>query len=295
MQTATATVVNIEYLDEEDDMYDIEVEEDHSYLLANGIYSHNTVIATNIAVHQARIGLRTLVVSLEMSREMMCRRLLSAMGEIPLTEINHVKSLSEIRRKQILQVWIDFHKQVRRNGGRFSVMAPTEDVSMEDILTLARPSDYDNKIIDYVGLLKGMDGEDQARRLGSATRFAARDAAATNSVNTVLAQLSKEGVVRYSRAMEEHAALSWQWNYSYESEARESKIITVKQPKARQLEAFDFSLQERFDIMRAVDLDVGMLTGAKKGSRADDKQRQKGKRSNVSVGESQGSDSVYQM
>jgi hypothetical protein len=234
------------------------------FLIAGTTGGGKTVMANNIGVHQARIGARVCIISLEMSREHNLRRILSSLTEIPLSRINNAKSLSQSERKDIMQAWINYHKQVKRNGGRLTLMSPEEDVSMEDVLTLVKPYEYDNKIIDYVGLLKGMDGEDQWRRLGSATRFAARDASATDSINTVLAQLSNDGLVKYSRAMQEHAALSWQWSYVYGDEVRESKIITIKQPKARQLQAFDFHLQEKFDVMKMVDLDPSMTVETKK-------------------------------
>lgn len=254
------------------------------WLMAGTTGGGKTTLLNNVLVHQARIGAKVCGVSLEMSREHNLRRILSNLTEIPLSILNNAKALTNDQRSRVLKTWIEYHKQVKRNGGRLTLLSPEEDVSMEDTLTLLKPYEYDNIGIDYVGLLKGMDGEDQARRLGSATRYAARYAATNDSIVTVLAQLSADGLIRYSRAMQEHAALAWQWSYVYGGDEREAKMITVKQPKARQLQAFDFNLMERFEICRFEDVDASLIEGAKKGSQAHDRKRGSNGRDNARGG-----------
>jgi hypothetical protein len=49
-----------------------------------------------------------------------------------------------------------------------------------------------------------MDADDQWKKLGSACRFAKRFAMANNNIVIVCAQVSEEGLIRYSKAMKEH-------------------------------------------------------------------------------------------
>ena len=254
-----ATVTNVEYLDEDEDMYDLNVEDDHSYLLGNGIMSHNSLMAIQVALHQALLGARICIVSLEMTREETIRRILSNLTAIPLSQINRAHELDNATRRLLMKAWLDYNTRVRNNGGRLTIISPDEDVTLEDVLTLLKPYNYDNIVIDYLGLLKGMDGEDQWRRLGAGARYAKRYAGANKNIVTLLAQLSTEGIIKYSRAIMEHASLMWQWSYTDEA-VRESRIITVKMPKARNLKAFDFSLVEKFPIMRIEDMDPSMVT-----------------------------------
>jgi hypothetical protein len=105
-----------------------------------------------------------------------------------------------------------------------------------------------------MGLLKGMDGDDQWRALGAAARYAKIYTRADKSTATLLAQLSEEGKIRYSRTVQEHASLMWTWQ-----KPDESGIITVKQPKARNLRAFEFPLQMDYPRMRVTDVDMSQL------------------------------------
>ena len=254
--TETLTVTCIEHLDKDEDMYDISVEDDHSYLLGNGIMSHNSVLVSQIALHQARQGQKVALVSLEMNRRECMRRMLSNLTAIPLSQINRIHDMDAVNKRLLVDAYKDYNSRVHKNGGRLTLFNPDEDVSIEDILTFLRPRGYDNIFIDYMGLLKGMDGEDQWRKLGSAARMGKRYTAGDQSVVTLLAQLSEEGLLRYSRTMQEHASLMWSFT---RSKQEASDILTVKQPKARNLKAFDFYLQCQYHIMRLVDIDMSKI------------------------------------
>ena len=255
----TVTVTAIEYIDEEEDMYDLVVEEDHSYMLGNGIYSHNTMLAINLAINQARIGAKISLTSLEMSLLENNRRILSCLTAIPLSQINRAHEMDRATKKLLIDGWKTFHNQVQKNGGRFDVISPDEDVTIEEQLTRLRSRGYDNNIIDYMGLLKGMDGDDQWRALGAAARYAKIYTRADGSTATLLAQLSEEGKIRYSRMVQEHASLMWTWQTP-----DESGIITVKQPKARNLRSFDFPLHMDYTCMRVNNVDVSQLINKEK-------------------------------
>ena len=105
--------------------------------------------------------------------------------------------------------------------------------------------------IDYVGLLKGMDGEDQWRQLGRSAREAKLWAEKHQKIVVLLAQLSDDGVIRYSRAIREHSDNAWFWTCSEED--RKEGLITVKQAKARNQRAFDMVLEADFAHMSITD------------------------------------------
>jgi replicative DNA helicase len=269
------------------------------FIIAATTGGGKSLMAISIALHQARIGARVCIVSLEMSRQEMLRRILSNLTAIPLAQINRAHELDRSTQKALMQAWLDYNARVRRTGGRLTLVSPQDDVTIEDILTLLRPYEYDNTIVDYLGLCKGMDGEDQWRKMGSAARYSKIVAGGSNSIVTLLAQLSNDGVIRYSRAIQEHASLMWTWNYT-DAAVRDSRIMTVQQPKARNLKSFPFMLQEKFHIMRLEDVDPALITSTNatkkggKGGRSEEIGTGARRRTRESRAES-GGDGVYQM
>ena len=115
-----------------------------------------------------------------------------------------------------------------------------------------KPFNYDVIIIDYLGLLKGVDGDDQWRKLSEAARFCKMFAADNNIQIIALAQVDKEGEVRYSKGMLEHANNSFSWVCG--KKERERGIIEVEQKKARMAEPFPFYLRMDFATMSIRDL-----------------------------------------
>jgi len=234
------------------------VPRESAFILAGTTGSGKSMLAINLAINQARIGAKISLTSLEMSLLENNRRILSCLTAIPLSQINRAHEMDRATKKMLIDGWKNFHNQVKNNGGRFDVISPDEDVTIEEQFTRLRSRGYDNNIVDYMGLLKGMDGDDQWRALGSAARYAKIYTRADKSTATLLAQLSEEGKIRYSKMVQEHASLMWTWQTP-----DESGIITVKQPKARNLRAFDFPLQMDYSTMRVNDVDVSQLVQEK--------------------------------
>lgn len=235
-------------------------------------------MALNIAVNQALLGYKISFTSLEMSKLEVIRRIVSRLAQISLNDINRVHQMSRGQKRTLIKIWKKFSFRICNNGGRLTIFAPDEDVSMEEVLTLMKSRGYDNNIIDYAGLLKGADGDDQWRKLGAITRYAKRSTASDNSIVTILAQLTEEGEVRYSRTMVEHASLAWKW-----LRPDESGIITVKQPKARNLRSFDFPLQIDFPMMTVKDVDMNQIVNGdsekpKRGMKASGKYQRTNKK-----------------
>ena len=74
-----------------------------------------------------------------------------------------------------------------------------------------------------------------------------------NCIVVLLAQVSEEGKIRYSRAVTEHSDYSWVFVSTKES--RENEIINIEQTKGRNVELYPFSLRAQLNCMRIGDLD----------------------------------------
>jgi replicative DNA helicase len=222
------------------------------FLVAAETSAGKSVLAHQVGSKMAEAGARVCIISLEMSNVETGQRHLSRIASINMNKIIDPTKISKPRKNKAYRRWIRWHKTIKSRGGLLSIFAPQEDLTIEQILIILKPFDYDVIIIDYIGLLKGIDEADYPRLLGRVARLGKRHAANTNSVVMACAQLSSEGILRYSRAMQEHAQNMWIWTYS--EEERVNKIIKIRQPKSRNQEPFTFFVREDFAHMRMKDL-----------------------------------------
>jgi replicative DNA helicase len=212
-----------------------------------------STLAQIIALNMARFGARVALVSLEMDRSEMIRRMVANLSGVPMSKLIKPDELSDGERTLIKNKARRFHKIIGRIDALYSIVTPEDDVSMEEVLNTTKAYDYDVIIIDMLNLLSGLDEAEQWRKLGSATRFAKRFATINNNIIIPLAQLSDEGLVKYSRAIVENSTNLWKWKYGEDSKT--SHIIDVYQEKARNQKAFPFQLLEDFDRMRITDFE----------------------------------------
>jgi replicative DNA helicase len=211
-----------------------------------------SVMCGQLAEQMAEQGSRVCLVTLEMSDIENQQRLLARQCDMSMKEILIAKTLPNKTKKRIKARFFEFHDKVRRNGGLLSYFIPDEDLSMEELLLTLKPYEYDAIIIDYIGLLKGVDGDDQWRALGKATRFAKRFAVSTQTAVIAAVQMNEENKIKYSRTMAEHANLAWTWVWN--ETIRESGIIAIEQPKSRNQASFLFYLKHDFEKMRFISL-----------------------------------------
>jgi archaellum biogenesis ATPase FlaH len=207
-----------------------------------------SVMANQLCGNMAMKGARVCLVPLEMTGDENTRRHVSRVTDFEMGSIVNTKKLSKPDKEKITASWLRYNKRIRKAGGILSIFTPKEDMTAEEILFTLKPRNYDVIIIDYIGLLKGTDGEDQARKLGAAGRFMKRFADIHDMCVGVCAQLSDDNKVRYSRAINEHSGLSFSWQY--DKAAKESKIIKVEFPKSRNLDPQPFYMTEEFKYMR---------------------------------------------
>lgn len=211
-----------------------------------------STMANQLAINLAQGGYKVRMIPLEMTKREMMQRVISNISGITLTKF--IKgNLTDREKKVARKKWKAFNKECTRLKGQYNIWDPEEDVSMEQILNIVKPFNDDVVIIDYIGLLKGVDGDNAWQALGSVARQAKVWAKNNNKVVVLLAQLSDEGAIRYSKAIKDHASLMWTWTFTDEN--RESGIIDIVQQKARNQDPFDFQLGIEFKNMHIFDLD----------------------------------------
>ena len=216
-----------------------------------------SLMAVQLGINIARAGKRVRLVPLEMTKEECYARVVSNISGISMRKIMNGK-LTDREKAKVKKKWKAFEKECKRLGGRFTIWDPEEDLSMEDVLNIAKPYNDDVIMIDYIGLLSGVDGDDAWQALGRVARYAKIWAKNNKKVVILAAQLSDDGQIRYSRAIKEHSNLMWTWTYGDEN--RESGVIDIVQQKARNQDPFDFQLGVDMAGMRMYDLDGDVET-----------------------------------
>lgn len=205
----------------------------------------------NIGMNMARMGYKVLMVPLEMShREMMCRAM-AYTSKMNLTKIITQK-MTQAEKDMVFRRHRLWEKKVKAAGGRFTVFKPSEDMTIDQLLSATAAYKYDAKIIDYISLLKGVDGDNAWQVLGGIARQCKINAENENCINILVAQLSDTGQIRYSRAITEHSSNSFTWVASKES--KETGITPIEQPKSRNSQSYPFTVRIDYATMRVYDV-----------------------------------------
>ncbi|QRE00282.1 DNA helicase [Burkholderia phage BCSR5] len=242
--------------------------------IAAGSGAGKSVMASAMAVNMASMGYKVLLVPLEMSKEEMTCRIMANVCGIDVTKLLR-QELTEQEKQFIDRKFTKWLKKVKKKGGRYTLFKPEEDMSIEDLYAATAAYEYDVSIVDYVSLLGGIDGgDDQWKKLGAVGRFAKIDAENRNRVNILLAQLSEDGKIRYSRALTEHSNNSWTWNV--DAEAKETGIVRIEQPKSRNSRSFPFFVKMHYATMSVENIDQDQFGGGHLGPEdVDDGERKK--------------------
>lgn len=215
-----------------------------------------SAMALQMAKNMALWGAKVCSVPLEMNRAEVMMRRMANISRVNLSELIKLAiepdSMALREKRRIDVAMADYSKTLKAKGAVETYFHPPADMTMEEVLFSLQPYGYSVIIIDYVGLLKGVDGDDQWQKLGAAARFAKVFAENTGTNVVICAQLSAEGFVRYSRAMVEHANNAWTW--VYDEQAAQSHILNIDQAKARNQRKFRFPLVEDFSTMTIRDL-----------------------------------------
>jgi replicative DNA helicase len=207
-----------------------------------------------IAINMAERGFKVTVVPLEMSVDEMLARVIANIASLDSGKIIQRK-LAEGEKQRAMEIYERWVRKVKKRGGRLSIFKPDGDVSIEDIFTALHTMDTDVILVDYISLLAGADGDDSWRQLGAIARKGKIHADATRRVVILLAQLSEDGKIRYSRAITEHSSVSWTWNTPLEEREKEVGRIRVDQPKARNGQSYPFEIGIKWANMKVVPVD----------------------------------------
>jgi len=168
-----------------------------------------TAVALKLADNFADQGASVGFVSLEMSEEEVLLRQMSRYSGISMTKmIDPENNMTDAEKKRAYKAVIERGKKLKKKGVSVDVHVPSGDggVGITDLLMSLKPYGYDVIFIDYIGLLKDADDDEQWKKLGQVARAAKVFAQANKCIIVLLAQVSAEGLVRYSRTMVEHCA-----------------------------------------------------------------------------------------
>lgn len=240
---------------------DICVPGPHSYLLKNGVVSHNSLLANELAVNMALNGYKVVVVPLEMSRDEMLGRIAAKVCGVDSTKII-TKQLATGEKKLVEEKMDAFMRKVNKRGGRLTVFKPEGGISIEETYAALASLEADVTIVDYISLLEGVDGDDAWQKLGAIARTAKVNADATNRVNILLCQVNDDGTIRYSRAISEHSSNSWIWRTPLEEREKAVGVVQVSQVKARNSKSFNFEVGMEWAYMRLAKVTQEAVTKA---------------------------------
>lgn len=229
-------------------------------LMASTTSGGKSVTSMNLALNLYMLNCVSVNrVSLEMIKAQEYNRLCSRITGIPMAKISQRK-LTPKQKKLIVKRMTDFVKNPHfkdphvgrrkfKEKKRFSTMTPETGLSVDQMFSMLKPHGFDVNIVDYVGLLDGMDGERQWQNLSGACAVAKAFSRQTKSLVIILCQLDDEtDKLRYSKGMKDHADVLWIWNYANQ-EVRDTKQLPINAAKVRDGELMGFLLDEMFEKM----------------------------------------------
>lgn len=212
-----------------------------------------STLASSMCVNMASLGYKVLLVPLEMSSREMTARIMANVTNTDLTKIL-LQRLATNERELVHKRYKRWVTKVKEKGGQYTIFKPLEDMNIEEVMASISTHECDVVIVDYISLLKGVDGDDQWRALGSVARYAKINAETMNRVNILLCQVDDTAKIRYARSISEHSSSSWVWVVKKEDKTEGKAIIKVEQPKSRNSLAFPFMLELDYAKMRANDV-----------------------------------------
>ena len=226
-------------------VFDLSVPGPHEYA-ANGLMSHNSLMAVNLLIRQFRLGYNVVLCSYEMTDEEVLVRLLANIGEVDMGELQNNK-LVPPKASQVTAAWREFNLEGYERTNGYHIICPKSETTVPEIGFRVRNLKPDVLILDYINLLGSSMGpaEAQWQKLGDISREAKILANKLNCVVILLAQIDDAYNLRYSKAIKDHANFVMAWIRDDTSKA--SHILNIKQIKARNAPLYDFPLGEKFE------------------------------------------------
>lgn len=198
-----------------------------------------TALATNLLKNMTDVGEDCCIVPLEMTGEQQTARIQGILTGQSVNKITQ-QGLTPEEKKEATSAYRDWILGLKQNNTRFSIYEPDEDVDIADVLLTLKPYKFDVVLIDYISLLKGVQGDDQWKKLLEVTRYAKMFAKNNDCVVILLFQTTKEGAISFSKNMANDC--NNMWVLSGPSEEMEIIPMTVTQLKARNQSRHSFGL-----------------------------------------------------
>lgn len=221
-------------------------------LIGGASGSGKSHVCLQLAKNQALLGYKVVVVPLEMTEQEEAIRLLANLGQLDSLKISG-KKLEDEEKDWLWRRYRKFQRAVEAQGGRLTVFRPKSDVSIEETMAAVHSYGPDLIYIDYLGLLKGADGEDQWRQMGRIARYGKVYAGNHKKIVCMAVQLSEEGRIRYSQMVKEHASLAFAFVATQESRSGEYLIMDML--KGRNQRQQQFTLKVNYATSTVKDLD----------------------------------------
>lgn len=212
-----------------------------------------STLAAQFGINWSDMGEDVTFVPLEMTERETTARLMANASGLDVRKILFNK-LSDGEKELYWKAFKRFVKTKKKAQGTLRLFKPRHDMSIEEILASVYPFGSRIVIVDYISLLKGVDGDDSWQKLGAVARYCKIWAEANDAIVVLLAQVSGDGVIRYARSIAEHA--NYAWTFIANSQTQEQEILNIEQVKARNGERFPFVLKATMANMRVRDLEV---------------------------------------
>jgi replicative DNA helicase len=223
------------------------------FVLGGSTGGGKSTLAAQLGINWADMGEDVTMIPLEMSEDEMTARLMANAAGLDVRKILFQR-LSEDEKVLYWKAYKKFVKRKKKVEGTFRVFKPKSDMTIEEILATVYPLGSRVVIIDYISLLKGVDGDDAWQKLGAVARYCKIYAEMHNIIIVLLCQVSDDGVIRYARSIAEHA--NYAWKFVATAATREHEIINSEQLKARNGRMYDFTLRAEMATMRIRDLEL---------------------------------------
>lgn len=210
-----------------------------------------SILANQLCINQSKLGYKVILNPLEMTEtEMVSRTIANASG---LSSIDiFLKKLATGEKEKAFKRFKKMDRAIRESNGQYTIFKPKEDLTVQELFAALSSYKADVIYVDYMGLLKDADGEDQWRKMGQIARFAKQWADSHNKVVVLLVQISEEGKIRYSQMVKEHASLAWFAVANKES--KEKGFLYFELPKSRNQSDKPFTLRILYSKMKVRDL-----------------------------------------
>jgi len=188
----------------------------------------------------ADTGAKVCFVSLEMDEDEMFMRDLSRIAHISMEKLFDPEKLTDEERILIRKAKKKREKELAAQGKSIFLKVPKGNPSIEELLVQLKPHAFDVICIDYISLLKGVNEEEQWKKLGAITAFAKTFARNNKCIVVLLGQITAEAKIRYSGGILENVDVAWLW--VKDQTVIDTKILEIDCVKARQQKTMKFKV-----------------------------------------------------